>query len=648
MNVGDTFLGYTVEAQLGEGGNGYTYRVSREGIDFTLKELRLGFKQGYDSYKQGVEMFERECRALRSITHPLVPRFVESHIDKTTSNHKFFFVSDFVPGETLATTVRNKQLSLEEVTRAALNLASVLEHIHSFPQPIIHRDVKPENIIISPDGLAHLIDFGSVNAAIAKSINFTTAGTFGYSAFESLCGGDAYPESDIYALGATLMHVLSGGKDIMKMMDRLNYTPKIKGNVPAVFEPILERMMAKDYLARATLGEVKDFFSRREVIVGELVDDSSELVARRGTSGNDTGAHIRAELAQDSGSRRQLAAPIPASMDLEIHGGIRNIIPVFNSDFSGSIITRKGDTAPIEIVAVEDGLEGVVKLSKPVYRYPLPSELEGVFLRTKMVLEAYCDVLFPQKDTPIYNLRNGDFVPIEVKMPTVIKTLNHDYKPVFRNENKVETWRLRADIKADNFIGREQSYMEIVRDNRGLIRRGVQRLGSYDPDTINIMTVRVYERWQNIQGRGVFDYLIDIWQQDGGDLSFCVNRGSDNYKEGRRVYKKIVDTARILSLNQLERGLADNHSLAPNALRFIFHDSKLYKNLGLKETAEKNGLDPRDLNGFYPQLPRTITEQLERQTTVPNVVSSAAAPTEMVPTNAPLESRITGGDSSTV
>ncbi len=261
MNTGDTILGYTILKPLGEGANGYTYLVEKEEGNFVLKELRTTVRQGFQTYAAAVDHFDRECVALRSIRHPLVPAFQEAHIDKRSTDHKFYLVTQYIEGENLATVRANRQLRLEEIVAIGRDVTEVLEHIHTFPQPIIHRDIKPENLILDAQGQTHVIDFGSVNHAIQKSVQFTNAGTFGFAPFESLFGGDPSPSVDIYGLGATLLHLLSG-KDITSLIDNLTYTLKVKGNVPSDFEAILQEMTARDPTARAPLGKVKQFFNR--------------------------------------------------------------------------------------------------------------------------------------------------------------------------------------------------------------------------------------------------------------------------------------------------------------------------------------------------------------------------------------------------
>jgi serine/threonine protein kinase len=92
----------------------------------------------------------------------------------------------------------------------AENLLRVLDYLHQFEPPVLHRDIKPSNLILGEDGLVYLVDFGAVqNQAALTGVTFTVVGTCGYAPLEQFWGR-AVPASDLYALGATLIHLLTG------------------------------------------------------------------------------------------------------------------------------------------------------------------------------------------------------------------------------------------------------------------------------------------------------------------------------------------------------------------------------------------------------------------------------------------------------
>ena len=156
--------------------------------------------------ESAVGIFEREANVLASLQHPSIPQI---H-DYFTIGTQSYLVMELVQGHNLETVINQTQgfLGESQIIAWAVELCDVLEYLHNQePQPIIFRDIKPANIIITPDNRLILVDFG-----ISKSFQVGQKGTMivteGYSPPEQY-RGDATPAVDIYALGATLHHVLT-------------------------------------------------------------------------------------------------------------------------------------------------------------------------------------------------------------------------------------------------------------------------------------------------------------------------------------------------------------------------------------------------------------------------------------------------------
>jgi serine/threonine-protein kinase len=153
-----------------------------------------------------VERFEAEAALLRGLKHPRIPAVFASYQDE--GYH--YLVMEFVVGDDLEDIVRQRgRIDEASALRWAGQVCDVLQYLHHQPIPIIFRDVKPSNIMITPDGDVKLVDFG-----IAKTFNptrqqGTQIGTPGYAPPEQY-QGLATPQSDLYALAATLHHLLSG------------------------------------------------------------------------------------------------------------------------------------------------------------------------------------------------------------------------------------------------------------------------------------------------------------------------------------------------------------------------------------------------------------------------------------------------------
>jgi eukaryotic-like serine/threonine-protein kinase len=202
---------YRVQRVLGEGTWSQTLLAedTAEPRQVAIKELRV---EHVGDWKH-VELFQREARVLRLIDHPGVPRVYEVlEAESETGRPSLFLVQEWIEGRSLREHIEHGPLlgerEIEQITRGVLD---VLEHLHSRIPPVYHRDIKPSNIMVRPDGTPVLIDFGGVCFGWRQQdkLGTTVVGTFGYMPPEQLLG-HVGPRADLYAFGATLLHVLTG------------------------------------------------------------------------------------------------------------------------------------------------------------------------------------------------------------------------------------------------------------------------------------------------------------------------------------------------------------------------------------------------------------------------------------------------------
>lgn len=156
--------------------------------------------------QESVRLFSREADILKKLDHHSIVKF---HDYWATEDGKYFLVMDYVPGRNLEAIVNNEgPLSSELVVRIAIHCCDALDYLHNQPEPIIYRDLKPSNLMLTPDGRIIFIDFGIARQFMPKDIA-TRVVTAGYSPPEQYFGK---PEirSDIYSLGATMSHLLTG------------------------------------------------------------------------------------------------------------------------------------------------------------------------------------------------------------------------------------------------------------------------------------------------------------------------------------------------------------------------------------------------------------------------------------------------------
>jgi len=203
--VGQTFRDgrYVVLRVLGEGSQGSTFEAvdKREGRLVALKRFAVrDAKQWKD-----VELAEREARVLSSLKHKDLPAYVE-HFEEDGA---LILVMQRMEGVSLTEFVKKGGAWGEDDVKRLLEQASgVLAYLHDRSPAIIHRDLKPANVIRRPDGSFAFVDFGAVRDRLRPQGGSTVVGTFGYMAPEQF-QGRACPASDVYAIGATALWMLT-------------------------------------------------------------------------------------------------------------------------------------------------------------------------------------------------------------------------------------------------------------------------------------------------------------------------------------------------------------------------------------------------------------------------------------------------------
>lgn len=195
---------YQIEQLLGQGGMGAVYSA----VDHQ-NGARVAIKENYVASQAAYKQFEREASMLAHLSHPNLPRVTDYFI----SSQLQYLVMDFVEGSDLASILSQyRVLPEKQVLPWIGQICNALSYLHRQSPPVIHRDIKPANIKIGSNGHVMLVDFGIAKFYDAKFS--TTAGakavTPGYSPPEQYGNGRTDNRSDIYALGATLYHLLTG------------------------------------------------------------------------------------------------------------------------------------------------------------------------------------------------------------------------------------------------------------------------------------------------------------------------------------------------------------------------------------------------------------------------------------------------------
>src|SRR5215469_2232823 len=203
---------YRIIGQVGKGGFGAVYKATDIKSNSRLLAVKEVNPSGQNPQRiaEATAAFKQEALLLTGLAHQSLPHIY----DHFSEAGNWYLAMDFIEGETLEERLRKTPggcLPLEEALSIGIQLCSVLDYLHTRQQPIIFRDLKPGNIMVTPDGLVYLIDFGIARHFKAGQMRDTTAfGSPGYAAPEQYGKAQTTPRSDIYGLGATLHQLLTG------------------------------------------------------------------------------------------------------------------------------------------------------------------------------------------------------------------------------------------------------------------------------------------------------------------------------------------------------------------------------------------------------------------------------------------------------
>src|SRR6266436_1556537 len=270
LSAGDRVGNYQILGLAGVGGMGMVYRA----LDVKLERL-VALKFLPDELvatKADKERFLREARTASSLDHPNVGVI---HGIEETSDGRTYIVMAFYEGETLARKISRGPLPLGEAVDIAIQTARGLVAAHS--RAVIHRDIKPGNIILTQQNIAKIVDFGlaRVNTSAGSTQTLGTAGTIGYMSPEQTLGKPVDQRTDIWALGVVVAEMLTGRSPFQRdsapatIVAILNEAPILPDEIPLELRRILYRALSKDAATRypacsEMLGDLEAFRSHLE------------------------------------------------------------------------------------------------------------------------------------------------------------------------------------------------------------------------------------------------------------------------------------------------------------------------------------------------------------------------------------------------
>jgi len=313
-------------------------------------DVRVALKETFDS--SSFHAVEREFRVLHNLCQPNLPRYLETFVAKGIS----YLVMEFVPGQSLEEILKKGPVSEKLALFYIEQLCDALSYLHGQAQPIIHRDIKPANILLTPKGLIKLVDFGLVKqVGPGQTSPSIRAISLPYSAPEQWSGGTDQ-RSDLYSLGATLYHLLTGYPPPSATDRSLNSSDSLQP--PQVYNPEITPHVAQAILTAMNLKRENRYPNvelLREALQGRIKRSSfGTNILVPPASAPTLGPTIR--MAQKQPSFSQAVAPQIAQVQptLRLQGHTR---PVFCVTFSpdGCKIASGSSDQTVRVWRVAEG-----------------------------------------------------------------------------------------------------------------------------------------------------------------------------------------------------------------------------------------------------------------------------------------------------
>jgi len=245
--------GYQVTKELGHNSEGgrFTYLANRlvDNIQVVIKQFQFSKGTGWDGFRA----IEREIQSLQGLNHRGIPKY----LDKFETDSGYCLVTEYFPADTLAV---GRSFTPDQIKQIAVQLLEILVYLQERMPPIIHRDVKPENILVDNNLNVYLIDFGFARVGSGSvAMSSAAAGTFGFMAPEQIRNLKLTNASDLYGLGLTLICLIGAIRsidignyiDCSNQLDRSKIDPKLKG-CSLTFVKWLDQMVAPDPSKRFT------------------------------------------------------------------------------------------------------------------------------------------------------------------------------------------------------------------------------------------------------------------------------------------------------------------------------------------------------------------------------------------------------------
>ncbi|HUR13824.1 MAG TPA: serine/threonine-protein kinase [Mycobacteriales bacterium] len=257
---------YRLDLLVGRGGTAEVWRSTDTSLDRVVA-LKLVTAPHDESAVRAAD----EAKTLAQLSHPSLVQVYDAGTDNAG---RPWVVMEYVEGQTLSEAIRTRPLPVQRVAAIGAGLADALGHVHA--RGMVHRDVKPGNVLLGGDGTVKLTDFGIARLVDAAKVTSTglMVGTASYLAPEQVAGEQVGPPSDVYALGLLLLEALTGtreydGPPMEAAMARLHRSPVMPPSLEEGWSGVLSAMTARDPQSRPSAVECGD--ALRSLMAGEII-----------------------------------------------------------------------------------------------------------------------------------------------------------------------------------------------------------------------------------------------------------------------------------------------------------------------------------------------------------------------------------------
>lgn len=348
---------YRLLDPVGQGGFGAVYKAEDIRLSNRLVAVKEMSQQGLplQELQEATDAFQREGALLARLQHPSLPAIY----DHFREAGRWYLVMEWIAGETLEahlTKAPGGHMPLKEAVQVGLQLCDVLEYLHTHQPPIIFRDLKPSNVMLTPDGHLYLIDFGIARFFKPGQAKDTIAfGSSGYAAPEQYGKAQTTPQSDIYSLGA-LLHQMLSGHDPSTNQPLLWDFPALPSRVSTDLAKVVQQMLqprpedrpASIVIVKPILQETADGNTTTQQVAPAQTPVAPPITPVQRTSKGSAGS-----LASRSFWHTERVNTVAWSPDgtLLASGGFDGIAHVWSVSSGDSLVSYRGHTKYVNTVA---------------------------------------------------------------------------------------------------------------------------------------------------------------------------------------------------------------------------------------------------------------------------------------------------------